>query len=218
MIRAQYKDESYFKAFIDSQEKRIDKFEKTIRIINPDEVDKVRQCKSYICSFYWDLVSAKYSMGFSKEEIANDVLALFSYFTSVNSYNEMINYLSFAILFDISGSNLDAIIDNEEYDDPLVGKLKAYFCEKQGAHSDALLYPNYSKPFFDFLNNVIDLKTFIKYIDEEWYDSCKDLYFYDSHKNSNQTYTGYWCWLAAAILKMKSEKAVFSSFIPTDLI
>ena len=68
------------------------------------------------------------------------------------------------------------------------------------------------------LENKISTEKFIEYMDKTWYDSCKDFSFYDAHNNKNKTYTGYWCWLAAAVLKIRSINNVSGKYIPTEVI
>jgi hypothetical protein len=72
--------------------------------------------------------------------------------------------------------------------------------------------------FCDFIDDKIKKNEFIEFMDNQWYDTCKDCSFYDSHKNDQKTYTGYWCWLAAAIIKMKSIKDISGKYIPVEVI
>lgn len=107
----------------------------------------------------------------------------------------------------------------DKYDDALVEELKNYvFNENTKCKNAELMYPNDYGIFLDFLNKKVSTDEFIEYMDNDWYASCKECYFYDSHKTDNETYTGYWSWLAAAILKMMAINNAACRFIPSDLI
>ena len=219
MKRAQYKDELYFDEYIFSQEERIEKFTKVLEKLNTDDEDKIKQCKSYLSGFYFDLINAKYSLGLQRDEIITDVNELFNYVCEVSSYNDMINYLSLAIVFDIDKKRLKSILQCKTYDDILISELKGYILGEKKEYDNLLLkYSDHYKLFCDFIDEKIEKSEFIEFMDNQWYDTCKDCSFYDSHKNDKKTYTGYWCWLAAAIIKMKSIKDISGIYIPTEVI
>ena len=214
MIRDQFKPESYFEEFIFTQENRIAKFSSVLKELDIHDIDKTVQCKTYLCRLHMDLISAKYSLGLEKGDISDDVKSLFSYICKISSYNEMINYLSLAIIFDINIPK--SILDMNEYDDALVDWLKGFW-DKTRAKNTALTFPENYKVFYDFISNKIKKDDFKQYMDEEWYESCKEFAFFNSHELDSKTYSGYWCWIAAAIIKIKSID-VKGKYIPSDLI
>jgi hypothetical protein len=219
MKRAQYKDELYFDEYIFSQEERIEKFKKVLESLNKTDEDKIKQCKNYLSGFYLDLINAKYSLGLQKDVINIDVNELFNYVCEVDSYNDMVNYLSLAIIFDINQKKIKNIMQCDKYDDKLIYELKRHvFRENNQYEKTPLKYPDHYKIFCDFIDNKIMKSEFIEFMDNQWYDTCKECSFYDSHKNDKRTYTGYWCWLAAAIIKMKSIKDISGIYIPTEVI
>ena len=219
MKRAQYKDEEYFGEYIMTQKERIEKFTKVLNNLDKQDEDKITQCKCYLSGFYLDLINAKYSLGLQKDEIISDVNELFNYVCEIGSYKDMIHYLSLAIVFDIDKKRLNNILQCEIYDDKLVYQLKEYiFGDNKKSNNTCLKYPDHYKPFYDFIDKTIKTSEFVKFMDNQWYDTCKDYSFYDSHKNDKKTYTGYWCWLAAAIIKIKSINDVAGKYIPVDVI
>ena len=183
MKRAQYKDELYFDEYIFSQEERIEKFTKVLEKLNTDDEGKIKQCKSYLSGFYFDLINAKYSLGLQKNEIIIDVNELFNYTCEVNNYNEMINYLSLAIIFDIDKKKLKSILQCETYDDTLISELKGYVLgEKKKSDNTVLKYSDHYKYFCDFIDDKIKKNEFIEFMDNRWYDTCKRAYCIEGRK------------------------------------
>ena len=41
------------------------------------------------------------------------------------------------------------------------------------------------------------------FLENEWYNSFKGTPLYEQHKMSHSIYSGYWCFVAAAIVKIK---------------
>ena len=218
MIRAQYKNNEYFEKYILVQEDRIGKFSEKMSSLNKSETSKISQCKKVLSRLYRDLISAKYSLGLSKEELENDVKAFLRYTEKPDSYNEMIDILSMMIIFGEDAKSYKGIVSNKEYDDALVVKLKKKLGISLNEDLDNLKFPNRYSIFDNYLDEKINAVQFISYLDEKWYDTCSDDYFYDSHNKGTNTYVGYWCWLAAAILKIKTSSVVKGKYIPFELI
>ena len=180
MIRAQYKNNEYFEKYILVQEDRIGKFSEKMSSLNKSETSKISQCKKVLSRLYRDLISAKYSLGLSKEELENDVKAFLRYTEKPDSYNEMIDILSMMIIFGEDAKSYKGIVSNKEYDDALVVKLKKKLGISLNEDLDNLKFPNRYSIFDNYLDEKINAVQFISYLDEKWYDTCSDDYFYDS--------------------------------------
>ena len=218
MIRAQYKDQEYFKKYILDQEERIAKFGNIINNLDKSDTSKISQCKKVMSGLYRDLISAKYSLGLPKEELDDDVKAYLRFIEEPDSYNEMIDILSMMIIFGEDAGLYKEISSNTKYDDALIAKLKNVLSISSNGTLSNLKFPDRYEIFMNYLNGKIEADKFIRYIDEKWYNTCSNDYFYDSHKKGTSTYTGYWCWLAAALLKIHPLSEAKGKYIPWDLI
>lgn len=208
LCRAQFKDKSYFDEYITKQRKRIEKISSTASN-SPDSID------SMLSNMYMNLISAEYSDGMSKEEMSDDVKKMFSHIKTVDSYAAMVDYLSLAILFNINGDEISNVLSNNRYDDDLVSKLKEAL--GSSASGEGVKYESY-KAFDDMLNDKISSEEFLNYVNNDWYEDSKDRYWYDSHNSNENTYTGYWCWVGAAVAQIKNIDASGSKYIPSELI
>lgn len=209
-FRAQYKDPAYFEKFINNEEESIKRFK------GAGKEDK----NSIIAGKYLKLISAKYSNGESKKAIKADVDSMFKYVKDVSSYNDMVDYLSLAILFDIDRKKIYNVMKCDKYDDVFITGLKKYVDKKDHSVTYAgLKYPKQYETFNKALNGEINGEELDKYINSRWYPSCKGRAFYDDHKSKADTYCGYWCWVGGAVAKIKSmNKDMSSKYTPTDLI
>ena len=206
--RAQFKDKAYFDEYITTQRERIEK-------ISSEPNSSSESGERMLGNMYMDLISAEYSDGMSKEEISADVNDMFSHIKTVDSYGAMVDYLSLAILFNISNDKISSILSNDQYDDDLVSKLKDALGST--ASGEGVKYENY-QTFDDMLNDKISSEEFLNYVNNNWYDDSKDRYWYDSHNSSENTYTGYWCWVGAAVAQIKNIDTNGSKYIPSELI
>jgi len=222
MSRELYKDDKYFEDFIIYQNKRIEKFRDVLKNLGDKDVSKVKQCQRYLADFYRDLMSAKYSIGASKQEVQRYYLKYSDAVAhcAVSSYAEMVDLLSLAILFDISADDMKFILEYVEYnDDDLVcvlkGKVQDY---GQVEGSNHLLFPEQYDIFYKYIKDNMDTERFLSYMENEWYSSCRDFAWFDSHKSLENIYTGYWSWLAGAVLKIKSVPVTDKRYIPCELL
>lgn len=215
MIRDTRKNDIYFEKYIAYQNDRIKKFTNALKNM-PDKAG-VKRCSRMLSDFIRDLFSAKYSIGASKDELKG----IFKQYLSVvneckiQEYSEYINAVAIAILLDVDLADVRKIAGKEIEMDDLLNKLFNFPSGKD----KILKYPDYYQIFLDYLTDKIGNDEFNDYIKEKWYMSSADFAWYDSHKDNNDIYVGYWCWLAAACLKLKrivnSKKNIY---IPYDLI
>lgn len=221
MSRAQFMNDQYFEEYINSQKQRIVKFSKVLESLAPTNQKKIVQCKVYLVEFNKNLLSAEYSAGRNKEQIKRTFMEYLKLLKDVpiSSYAEMVDGLALAILFDCTESDIPAILNEMKFDDALTRKMKDYI--RSGAYSTykaSLEYESHYQVFDEYLNGELDLKKFLTYMESGWYNSCADFAFFETHKKTENIYTGYWCWLAAAVLKMNAVTKVVSSYIPVELL
>ena len=84
-------------------------------------------------------------------------------------------------------------------------------------NNSTIKYENYEF-FFDYLAGNVNYSDFTTFIENKWYSTCSDLYWFNNLKSKQDIYTGYWCWLGAAVLKMKKVKSSMIKYIPNDLL
>ena len=101
MNREFYKDDRYFEDYIICQNKRIEKFTDTLNKLGEGDSTKTAQCQRYLANFNRDLMSAKYSIGASRQEVQKLYMKYLEAVknSSVADYAEMVDILSLAICF-----------------------------------------------------------------------------------------------------------------------
>lgn len=202
------KDYYYFEEYISNQKKRITRFE-NIREKLSDE-DKIKECNVVLANLHKNMFFAMFSAGYERNELIKSFNTYIDYMLLAKdvSYDELVNAAAIDIFLNSARkkelSVLSSISEKDALSDALLGIPR---------EDEYLLYKANYEVFYKFLNDAISKEDFIKYITDEWYASCKDLYWYDSLKSESDTYVGYWCWLAAAILSLK-ELSVDNEYIP----
>lgn len=222
MRRECYKDDKYFEDYIICQNKRIEKFTDTLNKLGEGDFSKVTQCHRYLANFYRDLLTAKYSIGASRQEVQKFYMKYLESVrnSTVANYAEMVDILSLAVLFDVSTENIGDVLENTEYDeDALVSALKSMLQKRElDTGSSHLLFAEIYGVFYQYITGNVDTQSFLRYMEEEWYRSCSSFSWYDSHKSAENVYVGYWSWLAGAVLKNKVVTVTDKRYIPCDLL
>ncbi|MCC8051410.1 MAG: DUF1910 domain-containing protein [Clostridiales bacterium] len=220
MHRDTIKDAKYFDDYIDCQKKRIEKFAAVSEALDSSETKKVAQCNRYLANYYKDMISAEYSAGEPKDSIKKTYDDYISCVKAcgVCDYAEFIDMLSLAVLFQVDYETVKELV-RVEWSDSLTEILCEYLGkERDQATESKLLYTDYYTPFYQYATGKSDLVDFSTYISNEWYDSNKDMYWYDSHKKKEDVYAGYWCWLAAALMKIRNAPSEIVKYVPLELI
>ena len=203
------KDYTYFEKYISDQEKRITRFENIRTKLSAE--DKIKECDGILSNLQRNMFLAKFSAGY----LIGDLISSFNTYIDQLilakdvSYDELINAIAINIVLD-AGRNKDlSVLASNNENDVLTKALLGMPGEER-----QLIYESNYESFYQFLTDSISETEFIRYITEDWYDSCEDLYWYDSLKSDNDTYVGYWCWIAAAVLKLKN-KSTENVYIPS---
>ena len=208
ICRDSRKDYTYFERYIGDQEKRIARFEDIRAKLSAE--DKIKECNGMLSNLQRNMFLAKFSAGYSKAELLSSFNAYIDQLLLVQdaSYDEVVNAIAINIVLDAGReTDLCNLASNNEKDiliDALLGL---------SGGDEQLLYKSNYEIFYQFLTETISEEDFMRYIINEWYSSCKELYWYDSLNSDSDTYVGYWCWIAAAILKIRN-KTVDNEYIP----
>ena len=221
MLRDIIKTSAYFNAYIENEDKRIAKFSEKLSTL-VDE-NKKSQCEGYIASFIKNKMSAQYSRGDSREEVRKTFDAYLEHIgkSKISSYADYVDMLSLLVIFNVDTSKLRGLKSEGVKNDALMQSLLSHIVKKASDKKISVLaYPDTYSSFYDFLEEKISEKELLDFVSTKWYASCKDVYWYDSHKSKENTYAGYWCWLAAAVLKIKNghfSTEISCKYFPSDL-
>lgn len=225
MIRDTLKSESYFLAYFQEEDKRIAKFKSTLNGLPPEKEKQRVQISRFIATIYRNYVSAMYSSGAKIEAISDTFNVYLDYLklTKVSDYAETIDVLSLAILTNVDYNSVKSVL-KPEFSDSLTIALEDYL--KGGSveiQTQELKFPSQYFHLWEFLKFKEDTDIFeiVSYVSSKWYNSCKDMYWYDTHNSDENIYVGYWCWLAAAIIKISGKHLNNDSsyrYLPVDLI
>ncbi|WP_422105277.1 PoNe immunity protein domain-containing protein [Winogradskyella sp.] len=151
---------------------------------------------------------------------------------SFSGYLDMIRMLSFGILINSPKNIIDKLvlqIDGDKIKDFLLEFLIRYYDTNR-----PLVTEESYREFFHINERFGRLKSIIKeenkttaeqelkyFLEKEWYESFKGTPLYNQHLNPNDTYSGYWCFVAAAIVKIKGlDDSSFrtNTYYPKDIL
>lgn len=151
---------------------------------------------------------------------------------TLDAYDQMLWMLSLGYLLDISNDffqKLVAVIDRYQVKDFLFEFIiRAKIKDRQSITEESY------QRFFGIPDTFSTLRQAItendkqkaealvkQFITKEWYKKHKDAGWRNSHKSIHDTYSGYWCFEAAAIVKiMELDDSSFrdSQYYPKDLV
>lgn len=108
-------------------------------------------------------------------------------------------------------------------EDSLLDSLKSYNNSHMVAIVDnaKLAFPKIFQEFFQCVQGELDEEALKSYIDKKWYPSNRGEAWYDADKRSKGTYCGYWCFVGAAVAKIRgfgAEDFVDCIYFPVDLL
>lgn len=170
---------------------------------------------------YLQITIMRYSRGDSLEEVKESFLKTidayydayhqgrpdYESFSPQHDWPWLLNTISLAILFDITGKPLEKFLEaisacKQEF------KIVHYFLTYFGIHQELQESHQYERAYKNF-NAMIDLsneeilkkKLMDKYL-KSWYNNDARVLIRDSHKVGT-TYSGYWAFETAAFVKMR---------------
>lgn len=201
--RDSYRDSSYFTEYIRNQERRIANFEKIL----VDSGERRQVCIA-LCTLYKDLIAAEFSAACELEKISSSFRLYTSYVleTGFSGYSDYVDCLSLAIIL-----NEDFVFPiPPEYDDDLTRVLDSIVRGVSVSAVGNLLYPDIYGAFYEYFIDKVNFKDMIKFVNTGWYHATGGMYWHDRHKKENNTYSGYWCYVASALIRIKKDDALVS--------
>ena len=196
------KDEEYFKQYINEQKERINKFKKLFD--SCAETEKPRAAR-FITGRLKDLIAAQFSCNESIDSIRISVEE-YAYYSTTNGFSSYSEYVDFLALLIIVGIQEEICIPvSSDFDDDLTRILNAYISKQDYSLTGHLCYPEYYEVFRDYSTGILNYDELISYVNEKWYRSSMGFYWFDSHLRNDNTYTGYWCYVASAALRIKKD-------------
>ena len=248
MIRDKIKDKSYFESFLHKLEDIDKKTEEKISSgnVNPERIIPVRM--SMINSLIRRM-KAKYSLGLpihtmldeynealnlieenwsgNNKFVGNNNEVLDQY--SLGNYDSILWMLSIGYLLDVSEDGFKILVNAIDEDNvkdklfefiisakiPLRPKIESesykYGWELYGKLRKAIEADDKSKA-----SNLV--KTFLE---KDWYKEHKNSGWYNSHVNRHDTYSGYWSFESAAVVKimgLDDSGFIDNPYYPKDLV
>jgi len=163
-------------------------------------------------------------------KIGSEIILLNQYGRS--AYIIMLNRLSLGVLLNASIEDYILLVDYIDKDE--VKDFLFEFLIKQLIPERKKCTQESYKDFFDINETFDSLKQVIieddknlaqkglkRFLEKEWYNCFKGTPLYNEHTNEHNTYSGYWCFVAAAIVKIKQlDDSSFkdNQYYPKDLI
>lgn len=196
-----YKTQDYFQKYISNQTIRIDKFKKMIVGCGESEKLKIYQILS---NRYKDLISAQFSSNEEEAKIKKcfEEYAECVYAAGFSCYSEYIDFLSLQIILGINDISIDP---PQDYNDDLSKILNAYINGSKVELTGYLYEPRYYSVFADYCKGNLTFIELMDYVARKWYVSSMDFYWFDSHLKNYDVYTGYWCYIASAVIRIKGD-------------
>lgn len=215
MSRDRIKNDKYFEEYIIEQNKRIAKFQLVAN--QQGDVEKKNKLYRIVANLQKDLFSAKYSIGANIEElrrIFDDYLESLKN-TSILDYGELVDIISIGILLDTDIKNTINKCDLSLKKDGLVEAL----LNDGKIGTMPLLFEEYYSPFYKYLKKEKDISYLEEYMENSWYSNSSEFSWYDSDASKENVYVGYWCWIAAAVVKLRGDKVNNkNNYLPVDLL
>ena len=194
--------EEYFKQYVEEQKVRIDKYKQLFESCGETEKTKAAR---FITGRLKDLIAAQFSGNEDIDLIRNSVEEYAYYLTSsgFSSYSEYVDFLALLIIVGIKEEICIPV--SSDYDDDLTRIFNSYISQEEPSLTGSLCYPEYYGFIRDYCTGILSLDELISYVDEKWYRSSMGFYWFDSHLRNDNTYTGYWCYIASAALRIKGD-------------
>ena len=208
--RDKYRDPSYFEKYISDQTARIDKFKKVLEECG--ESEKLRVYR-FLSDRYKDLISAQFSYNEELTEILKSFKEYAIYISEAgfSCYSEYIDFVSLQIILDIK----DILIDvPQEYNDDLAKILNGYLKGSDFELTGYLYESRYYSVFMDYCNDKLTFADLMNYVSNKWYTLSMGFYWFNSHEKDQDVYTGYWCYVASAAIRVKGDQSKINEGYP----
>lgn len=151
---------------------------------------------------------------------------------NISSHINFIDFLSLGILLNVSNSSFNSIVEIIDKDN-VKDFLYEFLINSKIKHRSKIEEENF-KEFSWYKDRFIKLKHIInndnkdfsqkqikQFLEEDWYKALRDTPTYNQHDKTDGNYVGYYCFVAAAIVKIKNlDDSSFrdNKYYPKDLI
>ncbi|MEY8868538.1 PoNe immunity protein domain-containing protein [Gaetbulibacter jejuensis] len=175
---------------------------------------------------YWH----KYHSNTIKFPEGNETIYLNQY--STWGYLYILDILSLGILLNVPNKDFNIVVDFVDKDE--VKDFLIEFLIKHRIPERTPIKKESYERFYDINDKYGVLKTIIKiedktkaqkelkkFLEKKWYSSLKDTGYYNQHISKFDVYSGYWCFVTAAIVKIKGlDDSNFKDnpYYPKDLV
>lgn len=232
VTREKLKDDQHFKEYMTYENERILKFENAIEqvISERGEDDAVKATYIAVQGFYFNTVTALYSSGAPLEEIKTlfpQVIKIMKKcWNSDGAYVEMLWMISIGITLDVPNEQMEelkALIVKDGLKDFLMDTLIHSFDNEWEVTTHEFSNPvpyQDLKVVLETNQSEVALDALKTYLDSKWYVGHDDMGWYESHVLQEDTYSGYWSFESAALVKIKKlNDSCLSenSYYPYDL-
>lgn len=214
-MRDTIKNGDYFKKYLEYEYARIEKFENAVNKVIQERGETDRGVQSGLRSiegFYFNTFNALYSSGAPLESIREffpKVLhSMKPVWNSNRGYVEMVWMVSIGIMLDIPKEEmreLERMIADDGIKDYLIDFLFSYYNKDWERSAENFKFEIPYKSLYSVINasNKEESLSHLKnYLIKEWYQGHKDTGWYDTHKSSEDIYSGYWSFESGAIAKI----------------
>jgi hypothetical protein len=208
-VRDSIRDTTYFDTYFDEEKNRLARF-RTKLDNNEIREDRIPPVKKVMQDIRYHIMIEKYSAGYPLEEVKKDYIevlnGLFQYWSDSKELSKRLNMVALGVMleiedeyFDILARFIDETGEKEYMFDYLIHSRKPEWKISDNVYSDEV---------FGWIKKVTqmdkpDAEAFMaKYLKSTWYSTHDDFYWYDNHKSKVNTYFGYWCFEAGAIVKV----------------
>ena len=232
MIRDKLKDLAYFERFIEKKERFI---MEDIHYIKENDLnkDEIKSTQYSIFDYSVETLIAMYSEGRNLDDIksyySSNVLDYCKngwFENSGGGYTSMLWMLSIGIMLEINQPEfriLTNLVKENNLNDYLLNLLISYRIPNWDMNTEKFVFYRPYNIFSEIitLSKEQAVKRLEKYLNKEWYQGNKDIYWYELHKNEFDLYFGYWSFESGAIAKMMGlEDAALKDhpYYPYDLV
>lgn len=226
------KTSDYFKRYIQKEMTKIIKREGLINqvISQRGEDDTVRMARLSVLNYRISILVATYSSVEdlnSIKKLLSDTINQIEKTSFTNRYVEMLWLVSMGVLLEIPMSEfeiLTKIVDRDNLNDYLMGTL---ILSRNKNWKPPVKTVKFMNPYNSFLeiigapDKLLAEKKLKQYLEKEWYKGHSDCGWYDTHKEKEDLYFGYWCFESAAIVKiLELDDSSFKNikYYPYDLV
>ena len=228
MIRDFIIDEKYFSEYIQEEEYRVKKFKNKLEA-NEIKEDRIFPVKRKIDSIQFGILIAKYSAGYSLNELREDFIILLKnmplFWDNDSSYIDMLWMMSIAVMLDVDKelfSILSGLVDKYNRNDSL---LEFFIEYKLNNNSGFKQVKNTIEPYTILVDAIqkgnMNIDILNDYVNKKWYIGHKDAGWYEIHKSKEKLYYGYWSFEAGAIAKILNiddSSLKDTPYYPYDLV